>query len=200
MSGRGAGAGLGRAVRRGSLGLLLSLSPPAQPLGAGHGHGVERQEPRQPCPVRRGESETERRPPSPSLLRPRPTQELLGGPGELRAAAQPVAQPLQVEPRHLLAVRVGQRVQAAELLQVLPVAGAPAVGRHDAEERPVGAAPQREADDDVAATAPQEAAPCGESAGRSRPGRARRGRSGPTALTELHHGGGTAHARRAEMT
>lgn len=58
VSGRGAGcgAGLGRTVRRGSLGLLLALSSPAQPLGAGHRHGVERQEPRQPCPVRRGET------------------------------------------------------------------------------------------------------------------------------------------------
>lgn len=90
-----------------------------------------------------------------------PTQELLGGPGELRAAAQPVAQPLQVEPRHPLAVGVGQRVEAAELLQVLPVPGAPAVRRHDAEEGPVGAAPEGEADDDVpAAVSPQEGAAC----------------------------------------
>lgn len=119
----------GRAVRGG-----LLRSPPPQPLGAGHRHGVERQEPRQ-------------------------TQELLRGPGELRAAAQPVAQPLQVEPRHPLAVGVGQRVEAAQLLQVLPVAGAPAVGCHDAEEGPVGAASESEPDHDVpAAVALQEAA------------------------------------------
>lgn len=68
VSGRvaGAGAGLGRAVRWGSLGLLLALSPPAQPLGAGHRHWMERQEPRQPCPVRRGESGSEPGPPAPS--------------------------------------------------------------------------------------------------------------------------------------
>lgn len=44
----------GRAVRGG-----LLRSPPPQPLGAGHRHGVERQEPRQTCnetqPVSRGE-------------------------------------------------------------------------------------------------------------------------------------------------
>lgn len=87
-------------------------------------------------------------------------------------------QPLQVEPRHLLAVGVGQRVEAAQLLQVLPIAGAPAVRRHDAVEGPVGAAAQGEADHDVAAAvALQEAAACGESAavtGRAAPGPAGR--------------------------
>lgn len=76
VSGRGAGAGvgagLGRAVRRGSLGLLLALSSPAQPLGGGHRHGVERQEPRQPCPVRRGESRSEPGPPRPPTPAPSP--------------------------------------------------------------------------------------------------------------------------------
>lgn len=130
-----------------------------------------------------------------------PTQELLGGPGELRAAAQPVAQPLQVEPCHPLAVDVGQRVEAAELLQVLPVPGAPAVRRHDAEERPVGAAPEGEADDDVpAAVTPQEAAACKRGERRAAgPGRAAEPR--PRALTELHHGGDRAlpAARRDDV-
>lgn len=155
----------GRAVRGG-----LLRSPPPQPLGAGHRHGVERQEPRQTCnetqPVSRGEPSA---PPAspPQDAPPGPTQELLRGPGELRAAAQPVAQPLQVEPRHPLAVGVGQRVEAAQLLQVLPVAGAPAVGCHDAEEGPVGAASESEPDHDVpAAVALQEAAACEESARR----------------------------------
>lgn len=155
----------GRAVRGGG---LLRSPPPPQPLGAGHRHGVERQEPRQTCngtqPVSRGEPSA---PPALPDAHPGPTQELLRGPGELRAAAQPVAQPLQVEPRHLLAVGVGQRVEAAQLLQVLPVAGAPAVRCHDAEEGPVGAASESEPDHDVpAAVALQEAAACEESARR----------------------------------
>lgn len=127
-------------------------------------------------PARRG-AEPRRAAPGPQPSSPppaarlAPTQELLGGPGELRAAAQPVAQPLQVEPRHLLAAGVGQRVEAAELLQVLPVPGAPAVRRHDAEEGPVGAAAEGETDHDVPAPiALQEAATCGESAGRLRAG------------------------------
>lgn len=78
-------------------------------------------------------------------------------------------QALQVEPRHLLAVGVGQRVEAAELLQVLPVPGAFAVCRYDAVEGPVGAAAEGETDDDVSASiALQKAATCGESARRSR--------------------------------
>lgn len=99
---------------------------------------------------------------------PAPTQELLGRPRQLRAAAQPVPQPLQVEPRHLLAVGVGQRVEAAELLQVFPVSGALAVRRYDAVEGPVGAAAEGETDHDMSASiAFQKSATCGESARRS---------------------------------
>lgn len=134
---------------------------------------------RNPARPARGDGEPPRpappRAPPPPL--PAPTQQFLSGPGELRAAAQPVPQPLQVEPRHPLAVGVGQWVEAAQLLQVLPVAGTPAVRRNDAEEGPVGAASQSEADHDVpTVVALQEAAACEESGGRlgAGPGRAPR--------------------------
>lgn len=169
-------------------GLLRSLPPP-QPLGARHRHGVQRQEPRQPCKKRGAEP----RRASPGLPAPLPaplhTQEFLGRPGELRSAAQPVPEPLQVEPRHLLASGVGQGVEAAQLLQVLAVPGSPAVRRHDAVEGAVGAAAEGQTDHDVAApVALQEPAACGESTGgclldgRHPAGSSRR------PLTQLHHG------------
>lgn len=136
--------------------------------------------------------------PPPGLPAPLPaplhTQELLGGPGELRPAAQPVPQPLQVEPRHLLAPGVGQGVEAAQLLQVFAVPGSPAVRRHDAVEGAVGAAAEGQTDHDVAApVALQEPAACGESTvgGVLRDGRHPAGCS-RRALTELHHGAGRA--------
>lgn len=165
-------------------------------------------------PARPARRNAERRGPTPPPFhRPAPTQELLGRPRQLRAAAQPMPQALQVEPRHLLAVGVGQRVEAAELLQVLPVPGAFAVRRYDAVEGPVGAAAEGETDHDVSASiALQKAAPCGESARRSRaapsPAGCARGHSpsctmaaAPPAVAErLRTSGETGNGRRTALT
>lgn len=68
----------------------------------------------------------------------------------MRPAGNPVLDPLEVEADQLLVVDVGQRVEGAQLLDVLAVSGSLVVSRHDAVEGPVGAAAEGQPDDDVA--------------------------------------------------